>query len=547
MAIPILLFVVALVVRIVIGSFFAEPAYPDALYYANLGRELAAGGGFSVDYIWNFVEVGGRLPAEGVLPIPSNAHWMPLAAIVQVPFVWLLGPAAIASALPFWLLAAASAPLTWFIGRDAGLSSSGSAAAALLVAMPAAVSPFLGQPDNFALFMFLGALALWLCARGLRGHRGSFAAGGVVVGLAYLSRNDGVLLGVPFVLAFLYDLLKAPRLSRIGWWPALAMLGGFLLLSVPWLWRQVEVFGSISPSSAGGRILFITQYRELYSVTSETTLESFLGQGLPALLESRIAGLRDALLIFITMPLMGLLLPLLAIGAWVSRRSRDFAPWFIYVVSLFLFTAIVSAVHVPYGTFIHSAVALLPHTYLLVMLGVAAIVHWIAARRPHWDAARATRNLGFMLVAVIAVVSVVATRNTLERWTDERDARRDVLAALTAEAKPGDVVMSSDAGAYQYYGDWPGIVTPDDPLATVEEALRRYDVRWLALEGAHVVKSLEPVLRGDIRPDWLSQPLVVTPPLPRSQEEAADPEVEPLPRAALYAVCLKPGDTRCVS
>ena len=98
MVVPVLLFGVAIVARLVVAALFAEPAYPDAYYYANLARELAAGHGFQVDYIWNFVEVGGRLPAEGVLPIPSNAHWMPLAALVQVPFIWLLGPTATASA-----------------------------------------------------------------------------------------------------------------------------------------------------------------------------------------------------------------------------------------------------------------------------------------------------------------------------------------------------------------------------------------------------------------------------------------------------------------
>jgi len=546
MAIPILLFAIAFVVRVVVAAFFVDPAYPDALYYANLGRELAAGGGFSVDYIWNFVEVGGTLPAEGELPIPSNAHWMPLAALIQVPSIWLLGPTAAASALPFWLLAAATSPLTWFIGRDAGLSSAGAAAAALLVAFPAAVAPFLGQPDNFALFMFLGALALWLCGRGMRGHLWSFAAGGLVVGLAFLSRNDGVLLGVPFVLVFLYDLLRKPRLSRVGWWPALACAGGFLLVSAPWLLRQLGVFGSISPSSAGGRILFITEYSELYSVTTETTLDSFLSQGLGAVIASRIGGLWDALLIFMTMPLMGLLVPLLLVGIWVSHRKPDFAPWFIYAVTLFAFTALVSAVHVPYGTFIHSAVALVPHAYLLVMVGVAAVVHWIAARRSHWNAERATRNLSFMLVGVIAVVSVLATRNTLEAWEQERDGRLEVLAALDERADPTDVVMSPDAGAYQYHGDWAGIVTPDDPLPTIEAALRLYGVRWLALEGAHTVSALEPVIRGEIQPTWLSEPIVVTPPLPRLEEEIAeDVDVEPAPRAALFAVCFASDDERC--
>ena len=543
MAIPVLLFVIALAVRVVVALLFADPAYPDALYYANLGQELAAGGGFSVDYIWNFVEVGGRLPESGTLPIPSNAHWMPLAALIQVPFIWVLGPTPVASALPFWLAAAAAAPLTWFIARDAGLRSWQGAAAGLLVAVPAGVTPFLGQPDNFAIFMLLGALALWLCARGLRGHRWSFAAGGLVVGLAFLSRNDGVLLGLPFALAFLYDLLRRPRLTRIGWRSAIACAAGFVLVAAPWLLRQLDVFGSLSPSSAGGRILFITEYRELYSVSGETTLATFLDQGWVGLIESRLGGLADALLIFVASPMLVLLVPFLLVGIWASRRDRAFAPWFIYAVALFLFTALVSAVHVPFGTFIHSAVALLPHAYLLVMVGVAAIVGWIAARRPSWDAPRASRVIGFMVVGVVVAVTVFATLATVDAWERERGGRVEVLAALDELADPHDIVMSPDAGAYQYHGDWAGIVTPDDPLRVVEEALRLYGVRWLVLEGDHPTVGLKPVLAGEVRPDWLSEPLLLVPPLP--PEDVEELEEEPLPRAALYAVCLGTDDARC--
>jgi 4-amino-4-deoxy-L-arabinose transferase-like glycosyltransferase len=542
MAIPILLFAAAFLVRLATAALFSEPAYPDAYYYANVARELAAGGGFSVDYIWNFVEVGGALPDEGVLPIPSNAHWMPLAAVVQVPFIWLLGPTSVASGLPFWLAAAAAAPLTWLIGRDVGMPSWQAAAGGLLVAVPAGVSPYLGQPDNFALFMLLGALALWLCGRGLRGDRRSFAIGGVAVGLAFLSRNDGVLLGVPFALAFLYDLARRPRGSRIGWQAATICAGGFLLVAAPWLLRQVDVFGSVSPSSVGGRILFIREYRELYSVTTETTLDAFLSQGLGPVIQSRLGGLRDALLIFVAMPLLVLLAPFLLVGAWVRRRSRDFAPWFIYASVLFLFTALISAVHVRYGTFIHSAVALLPHAYLLVMLGVAAVVSWVASHRASWDAPRARRNFSLMLVGVIAAASVVATLSTVDAWRREHDGRVAVLAALAAVAEPTDVVMSPDAGAYRYHGGWDGIVTPDDPLPTVERALQLYDARWLALEGDHITEWLRPLLAGDVRPAWLSRPLVMVPPLPSEDDEPAG---EPLPRAALYAVCLSPDDTRC--
>lgn len=547
MAIPILLFVIALVVRMLTASLFLEPAYPDAYYYANVARELAGGGGFQVHYIWNFVEVGGSLPDQGVLPIPSNAHWMPLAAIVQVPFIWALGPTAVAAGIPFWLAAAAVAPLTYVIGRDAGMLAWQAGAAGLLVAMPAAVSPYLGQPDNFGLFMLLGALALWLCARGLRGDRRAFALGGVVVGLAFLSRNDGVLLGLPFAVVFLRDLVRRPRLSRIGWWPAIICAAGFLFVASPWLLRQLDVFGAISPSSIGGRILFITEYRELYSVTSETTLDSLLAQGLPSLVGSRLGGLGSALLIFAVMPLMVVMVPFMLMGIWTERRSPDFLPWYIYAVALVAFTVLVSAVHVPFGTFIHSAVALVPHAYLLVLLGLASAVHWIAARRSSWDAPQATRNISFLLVGVLMLVSVAASLSTIEAWRFERDSRVDVLAMLETEAASDDVVMSPDAGAYRYHGDWSGIVTPDDPLPTVEEALRLYGVRWLALEGDHITRGLLPLLTQEVRPDWLSAPLVVVPPLPEDEPVEED-EIEagaPLPRAVLFAVCLELADERC--
>src|SRR5262249_26608192 len=175
-----------------------------------------------------FVEVGGRLPdaAAATLPIPSNAHWMPLAAIVQVPFIWLLGATPLASALPFWLAAAATAPVTWWICLDAGRPRWQAFAAALLVAVPGAVTPYLAQADNFSLFLLLGALSLWACARGLRGDRRAFAVGGLLVGLATLSRNDGILLAIPFAIAFALERWRAWRrgggtvpatAAAIGW------------------------------------------------------------------------------------------------------------------------------------------------------------------------------------------------------------------------------------------------------------------------------------------------------------------------------------------
>ena len=94
--------------------------------------------------------------------------------------------------------------------------------------------------------------------------------------------------------------------------------------------------------------------------------------------------------IFTTLVAGFVLVPFMVIGGWARRRSLDFGPFFLYAGLLFAFSALVSAIHVPGGTFIHSAVALAPHAYVLALEGIAVAVAWVAARRRGWDAATAT-------------------------------------------------------------------------------------------------------------------------------------------------------------
>lgn len=541
MVIPVALFLLALGARALGTALFPDPAYPDSFYYVAVARELAAGHGFQVPYIWNFVDVGGTLPDAGILPIPSNAHWMPLAALVQVPAIWLLGATPVASALPFWLASAATAPLAWFIARDAGLARWQALGAGIMVAMPALVSPFLAQPDNFGLFMFLGTLALWLCAKGIQGDRRAFALGGVVVGLAFLSRNDGVLLGLPFAVAFLLELVRRPRVTRIGWTAALLCAGGFLVVAAPWVLRQMDVFGSISPSAASGRILWIREYRDLYSLSAEATPASFLGQGIGPLLTSRVLGLVNALGLFATQALLLFLAPLAAAGAWWRRRDPAFQPWIGYALVLFAASGLVFAVHVPNGTFLHSAVALIPYAYIAALVGIEGIVAAVARRRTTWSAPRATRIFSVMAVAAVAVIAVAATVITARSWQRAQDVAVAIAAPL-AEVPAGERLMSSDAGAFWYLAGRGGVVTPEDPLPVVEEALRRYGIRWLILERAFMTRDLAPVLTGEVRPAWLSAPVATV-----TAPGAGTATPSQIPDAALYAVCLTPDDTRCAT
>ena len=534
------LFGVALLVRVAVGTAFAGPAYPDSYYYFSVAHQLASGHGLSLDYIWNFVDVGGRLPAQPGLPIASNAHWMPLASFVQVPFIWLLGPGWLSAGLPMWLVGAAAAPLAYVIGRDAGFGRQPALIGGLLTAVPGGMTPFLGQPDNFGLFMTLGATSLWLCARGLRGDRRAFMVGGLVVGLATLSRSDGVLLGIPFALAGLRELFARPRV--VGLAAVFGCAALFILTVAPWLWRQLEVFGSISPSASSGRILWIANYGELFSITSPTTPERLLANGWGAFLAGRLGGLVSALAQFALLPLVIVLTPLAALGAWLHGHDVTFRPFLVYALAFFAACGLVFAVHVPYGNFIHSAVALLPHSFVLVVAGIGGAVAWVAARRPTWNVDRATAFFGYGAVAVVIAGAVVQSFITIGHWSDVRVVQARLAAAL-ATVPVGDRVMSADAGAYRYLSGHPGVVSPNDDLATIEDVLRAYDVRWLVLERDSIVPALAPVLSGEVRPAWLSAPVASV--SGGGGASASTVPMTPAPAGALYAVCLEPTDERC--
>ena len=548
---PFALFVLALVVRAIVVGLYPDAAYPDSFYYVDVARALASGHGFTVDFVWIFAELGNRIPANATLPIPSNAHWLPLASLVQVPFIALLGPTPVASAIPLVVIGSLAAPLTWLIARDAGSAPTVAMAAGVLSAVPGAATVFMGQPENFAILQPLVAATLWCAARGLRGDGLAFAFAGLLAGLAALARNDGVLLFGAVGLIWVGDRVRwwRARRSRRGWThvddrppipllPAVLAVALFLLVMGPWWWRQLSVFGSISPTSSNGVALWLRDLREWNSVTVHPTLSSFLAQGAGPILGSRLAGFSGAFGNFVVFICSVVLLPFLVVGAAARWRSRAFTPWFVYTAVVFAGATLLYPLHVPGGAFIHSAIGLAPHAAILSVEGILLVVSWIAGRRRRWDEGAAGQVFVWGLVALVVATAIVFGRPVTQQWDGSRAPRVALAAELARRGVPAtDRLLSIDAAGMKYFTDHPGVVTPDDPIDAVEAVARAYDTRWLVLERDDVVRSLAPVLTGGARPTWIG-PAVFT--VPSGSGDAT-------PRLALYPVCTTAGDTRCGS
>lgn len=533
-----LLYGLALVVRLILLALYPDPAYPDSYYYVDVARALASTGRLELDFVWIFAEVGGDIPANPALPVPANAHWLPLSSFIQAPFILLLGPTAFASALPLALIGAVTAPLTFAIARDAGARREVQWGAAILAAIPAAGTVFMPQPENFALLQPLIAATLWLAARGLKGQPLAFALAGLLVGLVSLARNDGLLAAAALAALFAWDRWRArPGAvpARIPWSAAFACAGLYLLVMGPWYLRQLAVFGSLSPTSSSGYALWIRTIEEWNSITADPSLGRFLAQGPGPILASRLGGLVAAFGQFAVIICSIVLLPFVLVGGWRRRHSIEFRPWLVYMLLVFLGAALLYPLHVPGGTFIHSAVGLGSHAYIVALEGVAALVAWLATRRSGWQDGTATPLFVGLVVGFVVVTAALYTLPVHEAWDASRQPRLALALELDRKGVARDErLLTIDAAGFKYFTGRGGVVTPNDPIDTVEAVARAYGTRWLVLERDALVPALLPVLRGEARPAWIGGAVYSVP--------ADDGGT---PRLALYPICVTPGDSRC--
>src|SRR2546430_7486025 len=185
----IILLGVSLILRIVTAAVVTQPGYPDAAYYFDVAKNLASGHGFTDDFIITYLT-----PATSVVH-PSNLYWMPLTSIIIAPFLALFGISWRIAQIPIILLSVSLPLLAYRISWDMFRSRRYAFAVALFTLLGSSVDSFYFlATDSFALYGWVSSLALVGMYHGWRGYPWRFALAGIAIGLAHLTRSDGVLL-----------------------------------------------------------------------------------------------------------------------------------------------------------------------------------------------------------------------------------------------------------------------------------------------------------------------------------------------------------------
>jgi hypothetical protein len=476
-----LVFGLALVVRIVAALPQTQPNYMDADYYLVGGRRLVQGYGFTDPYIWHYLD------RPTALPHPSHLYWMPLPSILVAVSQAIFGVNYRAAQIPFVLLAALLPVLAYLIASRISGVRRHAWIAALLTIFSSFYLPYWGVPESFAPFAVAGALGLyWACA----GSKWKLLAAGACVGLAHLSRADGVLLLLPVLLIQIrfHDpnghkgvfILHAQRSSFI------LIIVGYLVIMLPWFARNLGVIGA-PLSTTGSQTIWMCNYDELFAYGQQFDLAHLLGCG--NVVATRLNGVTSGLVHWLAEAGMIFLAPLIAIGLWRERRARLFQTAVWYAVLLFAAMTLVFTFAGDRGGLFHSTGALLPFFYAAVPLGLDAVVDWMARRRRTWHAATAKKVFGaaFVVYAIALSFFIYRERVIGPDWNDpiwnQSDRIYKTIGQWLREQGEGDsIVMINNPPGFYYRTGFSAIVVPYGDIKDLLNAAQQFGARWLILD-----------------------------------------------------------------
>lgn len=483
----VVLSVVALLARAIAALLVPYAPYTDPAYYTLVAERLADGHGFTVPVLWSFLEVGGQLPENGSLPVPSNGHWMPLTSIVSAAFMSVLGSSWRAGQVPMVLLSAALVPFTYHVARHFWGTRWVAIISALLAVFAGPLLIMYPTIDNFAVFGVAGGTSIYASMRATDSPTASrwLVVAGVAAGIATLARIDGVLLVFAPATAWLVRRGWSPWGAGGRHGPAPSVLAGlatvisFAVPIIPWLVRNIATFGRPLPST-GGHTLWITEYNEQFSIGHEVSPATYFDWGLPNIIASKFVAWFE-LLGRTGVLLGGTFFIFLLAGLWMTRRRADLAPFLVYFIVMFGVMGAVFTFHAPKGAFYHSSPAWLPFA---LPLAVAAVPRACAAAGRLWPFLRRPQTHRFVAVVGVVgamVLSVIGSTILLQQWQGSR--HREELAGefLMANARTNDVVMYSDPASLYFVSGNPGVAAPFDPYPVIEDVIRRYEVRWVVI------------------------------------------------------------------
>lgn len=483
------IFAVALVVRLLFAAQIVFPKPEDTAYYVQVARNLVEGRGLVADALWSF-----QTPPL-VFPRPAFEVWLPLPTFLAAIPMALFGITFASAQVSSVLVGAAVPVLAWRLAADVareralplGRARSLAIGTGLTSALYLPLVLHSALPDSTMPF---AALALGAClimgrvardARGLRIGDLRIVALGGLIGLAALTRNEAIWLG----LAWAVVAWRISAQSRILRARAVVVAGVVaLLIFAPWMLRDWIVFGSPLPGQAAANALSVTGF-DIFAWNDPPTLSRYLDVGPGRLLEMRAEGVAHNLFGVLLMPGMPLSLIGLVALPWHGRGAA-LRPVLVVGIITFLVTSLAFPVATTWGTFLHAAGP--AHVLLVIsaLLGLDAAIQRIGIYRG-WTRPvawlGATLGIaGSLLFTAVLLPSFGEGSRSTARMYEELGSRMAAIGEPFDAAGPP--VISNFPIWLAETQDVPGLALPNEPPSDVLDLARAFGARHVVLAAA---------------------------------------------------------------
>jgi hypothetical protein len=487
------LFAAGMVLALIAAWLETVPGYMDAEYYYGGALRLVDGKGWTENVLWNYLD------DPSGLPHPAHVYWMPLASFLAVPGMLLFNSRQFFAARLFMIvLAGLITPLTAWISFRLFKNQKYAILSGFLALFPGFYLIYSTDVETYTPYLLLGGLFFYIGFR----HETNLTRGdvfllGILCGLMHLARADGILwlFGAGMLLVWRTALKKDGKESQFSWIAVrgLLLVLGYGAMMSPWYLRNMMQFASLFPPGTS-RALWLTDYNQVFIYPADQlTFKTWLESGWQAILQVRFTAMIENIKNMIGVQGEVFLLPFIVAGAYRLRQQHVV----IFGMSMWALTFIVMSFVFPLagsrGGFFHSGSALQIFFWMLAPVGLDGFVRW-GGRVRKWQRDDSWKVFASGLVVIAAVMTgVIFWQNVIGQ-----DFQYPAWAAGTRQAvqiehllkdlkiNPDETIMINNAPGYFTATGRSAIVTPDGDPGTSLEAGRRYQVKYLVLEKAHV-------------------------------------------------------------
>ncbi len=476
----------ALYLRVRLARSAQFPGHGDYAFYYTVAYNIASGRWLQVDYIWHYL--------NGLPPLPhySSDFWMPLTSILTSLPMLVLGKSLFVALLPPIFAGLALTIPTFALGKAySGSSACALIAAGLILFLPV-VFKYSLLTDSAIFYTFFAASSLFLMVKGQQKPR-LFLPAAALVGLAHLTRQDGILLFATLGVVI--------ALSPLAWKTKLVYLslaaGVYLLVLSPLLVTNLREFSALFPPGSS-KSMFLTTYEDFYAYGKELSLSHYLTQGLNVILKFKLDTAIYNLGVIIAS--LGWPLTLLALAGILTpvvvpaqRKSWRLAlPPVVGLAAVFSFYTLI-ATYSSYGTgFRRSLMAFTPFAAVVAVDFVYRHVRW-----------KPLAAAGFAALAMLFCAEAYQSTRALliehAKLGQELAPLREILLEDAAErGLPSDEIVLMARDVWEVYETCRVKVVeiPNNDLDTILSVAEHYRANYVLLPARR--EALDPLCDGNL-------------------------------------------------